>query len=228
MSNAIKKSTPLCEAENEYLKLVFMKNVNKNTSIRPYELTEDCWDWTGHTEASGRGVFQTDLSKKLGILKAHRLSMYFFKNEEYMKNELLFVLHACDRGQCVNPGHLRMDTQKENVQDRVERGRSADVNGSANPNAKFNDDQIKEIIELRKQSKTYPEIATIYGCSKRTIEKICLGKKGYSDEVVVVNARQRKFEEIRELLRQGIHTRVIAERLHTSSATIVKIRKEMP
>ena len=154
--------------------------------------------------------------------------MYFFKNAEFMEKEDLCVLHSCDRPQCVNPAHLRMGTDKENVGDRVERERSADVNGSANPNAKFNDDQIKEIIELRKQAKTYPEIAARYGCSRRTIEQICLGRKGYSDEVVVVNARQRKFEEIRELLRQGVHTRVIAERLHTSSATIVKIRKEMP
>ena len=121
-----------------------------------------------------------------------------------------------------------MGTDKENVHDAHGRGRAAVYSGSDNNFAKFNDDQIKEIIELRKQANTYPEIATRYGCSRRTIEDICLGKTGYSTEVVVVNARQRKFEEIRELLRQGVHTRVIAERLHTSSATIVKIRKEMP
>lgn len=216
-----KKSTPLSTAQTEYLKELFMKQVNQGTET-------ECWDWTGATQYFGHGQFQHSLCKQLGILKTHRLSMYFFKNAEFMEKEDLCVLHSCDRPQCVNPAHLRMGTDKENVGDRVERERSADVNGSANPNAKFNDDQIKEIIELRKQAKTYPEIAARYGCSRRTIEQICLGRKGYSDEVVVVNARQRKFEEIRELLRQGVHTRVIAERLHTSSATIVKIRKEMP
>jgi uncharacterized protein YerC len=223
-----KKSNPISTAQYEYLKEDFIANINKNTGIRPYELTEDCWDWTGSTQKFGHGIVRNQVCNILGIFTSHRLSMYFFKNAEFVANETLNVLHACDRPQCVNPGHLRMGSDKENVHDAHGRGRAAVYSGSDNNFAKFNDDQIKEIIELRKQANTYPEIATRYGCSRRTIEDICLGKTGYSTEVVVVNARQRKFEEIRELLRQGVHTRVIAERLHTSSATIVKIRKEMP
>jgi len=222
-----KKSNPISTAQYEYLKEDFIANINKNTGIHPYELAENCWDWTGSKQHFGHGIITNRVCNILGIFTAHRLSMYFFKNAEFIEKETLNVLHSCDRPQCVNPNHLRMGTNKENVHDAHERGRAAVLSGSENNFAKFNDDQIKEIIELRKQSKTYPEIATRYGCSRRTIEQICLGKKGYSDEVVVVNARRRKDEEIRELLRQGIHTRVIAERLHTSSATIVKIRKEM-
>jgi len=224
----VKKSNPISIAQHEYLKEEFIKKINKDTGIRPYDrLTEDCWDWTSSTQHFGHGQFQHSLCKQLGILKTHRLSMYFFKNAEFMEKEYLCVLHSCDRPSCVNPAHLRMGTDKENVHDAHERGRASVRKGADNNFAKFNNEQIKEIIELRKQSKTYLEIATIYDCSRRTIEDICLGKTGYTEEVVVVNARQHKFKEIRKLIQEGVHSRVIAEQLHTSSATITKIRKEM-
>jgi DNA invertase Pin-like site-specific DNA recombinase len=43
-------------------------------------------------------------------------------------------------------------------------------------NRKFDKEQIEEIKELRKQGKLYKDIAAQFNCSRRTIEKLCLGK----------------------------------------------------
>lgn len=34
------------------------------------------------------------------------------------------VLHSCDNPHCINPSHLRLGTHKENMQDKVLRGRA--------------------------------------------------------------------------------------------------------
>ncbi len=177
----------LTDVEHAYLREQFLQKVNKATGTRPtgehYNLTEDCWDWTGSYYVSGHGQFQTDLCKKLGIQKAHRLSMYFLKPVEWNKD--LHVLHACDRPQCVNPAHLRMGTQADNIKDRDERKRHVALKGADNGWAKFTDTQVKEIQELRRNGMIYRLIADKFNCSRRTIEKICLGRKGYSNEIVI-------------------------------------------
>ena len=184
MATNPKQPNSLTDAEFAYLREQFIANINKATGIRPSgeqyaHLTEDCWDWTGSKYVSGHGQFQTDLCKKLGIVKSHRLSMYFLKPAEW--NWKLDVLHACDRPQCVNPAHLRMGTQQENIQEAGDRGR---ISGTNNGNAKFTNEQIQEIIALRKRGNFYDTIAQRFNCNRRTIEKICLGKKGYSAETI--------------------------------------------
>jgi hypothetical protein len=37
----------------------------------------------------------------------------------------MVVMHRCDNPPCVNPGHLSLGTQLENIADRVSKGRSA-------------------------------------------------------------------------------------------------------
>ena len=174
----------LTDDEMIILRAKFNSKINKETGIRPVgehyrHLTEDCWDWNGTRGEYGHGGLYCNLSKNLGITSAHRLSMYLFKPLEW-KDEL-YVLHSCDRPQCVNPAHLRMGTQQENIQEAGDRGR---ISGTNNGNAKFTNEQIQEIIALRKRGNFYDTIAQRFNCNRRTIEKICLGKKGYSAETI--------------------------------------------
>lgn len=50
---------------------------------------------------------------------AHRVSFELFRGPIGK----LKVLHKCDTPACVNPQHLYLGTQLQNVKDRVERGR---------------------------------------------------------------------------------------------------------
>lgn len=216
---------PISDVEFQYLKHCVESKINKDSKTRPYAtLTDDCWIWTGCIDARGYGVYQSDLTKKLRITKAHRLSMYVFKPTEW--NHELDVLHSCDNTICVNPNHLRMGTQTENNNERDARGRQVGLSGAKSGSAKFTDDKIKEIIELRKTGKTYPEIAKIYDVNRKTIERICIGDTGYSAGVEKPSRVELISGNVIEYTNAGMTVDEICSKLKTSSATVAAIRKD--
>ena len=78
--------------------------------------TDTCWLWTGNTEKIGYGIFKL----KGKALKAHRLSYAYHKNSIPAGN---MVLHRCDVRNCVNPDHLFLGTQTDNMRDMTAKGR---------------------------------------------------------------------------------------------------------
>jgi len=83
------------------------------------------------------------------------------------------VLHSCDNRACINPAHLRIGTNADNVRDRVERDRSTRPIGEANPKAKLTAEDVKEI---RSSNLSNLEIAIKYGITKGAASKIKLGR----------------------------------------------------
>ena len=75
-----------------------------------------CWRWTGTKHYSGYGCFRV-LGK---MWRAHRLSWVIHNG--IIPDELC-VLHRCDEPECVNPKHLFLGTQKDNLYDCINKGR---------------------------------------------------------------------------------------------------------
>ncbi len=100
--------------------------------------TNGCWEWNG----TFRGLYgRLNIGQQRNVA-AHRISYNLFKGEIPTG---LNVLHACDNPKCVNPEHLFLGTNKDNVDDRQKKGRTAILHGDKNPNAKISDKKAYEI-----------------------------------------------------------------------------------
>lgn len=79
----------------------------------PFDATiNECWEWTGCLTFTGYGYF----SIKGKMLRAHRFvyTLYVGEVSKHLK-----VCHRCNNKLCVNPNHLYLGTQKQNMIDAM-------------------------------------------------------------------------------------------------------------
>lgn len=75
--------------------------------------TDTCWFWVAATNKFGHGKFYIPATKKM--IKAHR---YSYELHIGPIPEGLIVRHMCNNPSCVNPTHLKLGTQLDNVADQ--------------------------------------------------------------------------------------------------------------
>jgi len=78
---------------------------------------DECWEWRGTTTNTGYGLFWLDSTMQLAHRISYRICVgYPFQN----------VLHKCDNPLCVNPKHLVLGSQPDNVTDMFQKNRQGD------------------------------------------------------------------------------------------------------
>jgi len=130
-----------------------------------------CWEWVGGREKSGYGSFHIDG----GMRKAHRVS-WILTNGPIPFSEGhhgTCVLHRCDNPCCVNPHHLFLGTNRDNMLDMVSKGRGNKISGEQHHNTKLSAEQVKEIREKYAAGLgSHRKLAKEYGVVKSQIGKI--------------------------------------------------------
>lgn len=116
--------------------------------------TESCWIWTGTTLPAGYGVMWFEGRQLL----SHRIAWTVYRGPIPQGMQ---VLHKCDNPCCVNPAHLFLGTQHDNMHDMIRKNRSklgksqhTQVKGVVTPRhatsegrkyTKVSDEQVAEI-----------------------------------------------------------------------------------
>ena len=119
-----------------------MKTAFERFKAFVYDDTPDgCWVWIGSTYWHGYGSFSIARSTNT---YAHRWAFEHFIGPI---PKGLKVLHLCDGRTCVNPDHLFLGTQADNIHDMWAKGRQKTPfkSGQANIRCRLTDEQIRQI-----------------------------------------------------------------------------------
>ena len=132
-----------------------------------------CWEWTAG-KIKGYGQIQVNGKQKL----AHRIS-WELHNGPIPKN--LCVCHHCDNPGCVNPDHLFLGTQKDNMRDKLKKARQVKEQpkqrGEKHHNVKLAEEQVRVIKRLYgAPGISQRRLADIFGVSQVQIGRIVRGK----------------------------------------------------
>lgn len=133
---------------------------------------DECWEWTSYKRGN-YGLFYLNGKS----VSAHRLS-WFLDNgpiPEFGSNgKRICVLHRCDNPPCINPHHLFIGTDKENSEDRDQKGRRVPFRpvGKLNGNATVSQSIVKKEEDLLKNGLKSVVIAGELGISEALVENI--------------------------------------------------------
>jgi len=132
--------------------------------------SKGCMLWTGAKSRKGYGMIQRGRRSE-GTVEVHRLA-YELAYGKILNN--LQVLHSCDVRSCVNPEHLFLGTQLNNLNDMRAKGRGKHKAslGSDHGNAKLTDNDVRYIRYKRAKGVSARKLAKKFHLHEATVRRI--------------------------------------------------------
>lgn len=144
-------------------------NIAKRFSRKVFLTESGCFEWAGGCNENGYGILGRGRRGE-GFIKAHRLAYELFYETKLETS--ICVCHRCDNPRCVNPDHLYLGTQQENLADMFRKKRNSlppHFKGSRNPRAKLDLAKVQKAFALRSQGLSTYKIAQELGVSRVAI-----------------------------------------------------------
>jgi len=158
MPKLTKKITLLRGLSNSYLSEL-RERVRRYTKVSG---KKTCWLWVGP-------VMKKELDKygytyvNSRYTSAHRLSYALLVSDFEIS---LHVLHKCDNPQCVNPNHLFLGTNADNIRDKARKLRGR---------RKLDIEKVKKIFQMNHSGMSQRAIARVFGISQGSVGDVLRG-----------------------------------------------------
>jgi hypothetical protein len=148
------KASDMCEEHT------LLKRFWNNVDIKS---VDECWEWQGSKTSNNYGVIYWNGK----VSYAHRLSLEFSGEEIPSRYH---ACHRCDNPPCVNPKHLFVGSPRDNMLDKVSKGRH--TFGEKHPNAKLTNAEVLAIRDMAEDGVFFSDIARTFGVSDSHISTI--------------------------------------------------------
>lgn len=137
------------------------------------ETPSGCWEFTGYVDAAtGYG----QIGNEGRLVLTHRASWELTHGPIPSS---LVIRHKCDNRPCINPEHLEIGTQADNVRDALERGRVARKFGL--PHTRLSDDDVRSIRHSYASGTPSATLARQFGISSNYVTQ--LARRSYRSDV---------------------------------------------
>lgn len=135
---------------------------------------DGCWEISSHK--SGKSGYVYLWRNGVGNIAAHRYVYEMWIGEI---PDGMVVMHKCDNRICINPDHLTLGTQEDNMHDCTDKNRRP--LGDRNGQSKLTWDDVWVIRQRHKDGETGNSIARSIGMSKAQVNKIINNKSWRSN-----------------------------------------------
>lgn len=131
----------------------------------------ECWEWLASKNSWGYGIMCQNRKQVQTQWLAHRISYEHFVGPI---PEGMLVCHTCDNPGCVNPSHLFLGSNADNIADRQAKGRG--VVGERGGNSKLTEAQAREIIARYRAGESPRTLGPEYGITHNSAWHIITGR----------------------------------------------------
>jgi len=199
----------------------------------------DCWIWNGYVNVHGYG------SVSFGGIKqnAHRVAWRLTHGpiKPGPRSHDVVVAHSCDNRRCVNPAHLFLATQKENIHDSMRKGRRSSVLSEADVHAildaaRKGEDRKSLAVRFNVHPQTISDIASrkLWAHIRREPVELAVTQRAYNTKPnsgsfkkgskgnpgPKPEKRTIDYSEAKRLHAQGHSIREVARRMNTTHTTV--------